>query len=173
MKIEKLKRIYVLGPEGTNSEKAIINYLRKNNLEIEVLFTDTLENAAEKVIKDKESAFLGCVAYPNLHNLIFPYLDILSIEEVFLEETYEMVLASNSKDNIETIATHPAPAYLCDSSLNKCFSTSNADAAQKCLDNTVDACITTTEAIKNTDLLVLDNYGSFPMGFTIHMHKNI
>ena len=173
MKIKKLKRIYVLGPKGTNSEKAISNYIRKNDLEMEVLFTDTLENAAEKVLKDKESAFLGCVAYPNLHNLIFPYLDKLSIEEVFLDDTYEMVLASKSKGKIETIATHPAPAYLCDSSINKCFSTSNADSAQKCLDNTADACITTTEAIKNTDLVVLDSYGSFPMGFTIHMHKNI
>ena len=127
-----------------------------------------------EVLKNKNSALLGCIAYPDLHNLIFPYLDSLTIGDLFLCDTYEMVLAKKKETkSIENVSSHIAPSSLVKQEYSTMLCNSNADAAQLCFKDKTDACVTTLKAASDLDLEVVKNFESLPMGFSVHVHKGI
>lgn len=169
-----LKKLYILGPTGTNSELAAKTYIQEHKLSTEIILCKTLELGIVEVLKDKHSALLGCVAYPDLHNLIFPYLDELVIGDLFLCDTYDMVLAKKKDTiNIQKVASHIAPSSLIDDTHTTMLCNSNADAAQLCFQDKTDACITTERAANDLGLEIIKNYNSLPMGFSVHIHRDI
>lgn len=111
-----INKIHTLGPTNTNCEKAAYAWLKARNIEGEVILHDTLEDAVEALItnNDSKSALLGCVVYPDLHKIVFSNLERIMLYDVFIDDTYDMVLASNGKcvNDLNCIASHPAPSGL-------------------------------------------------------------
>lgn len=106
--------IHTLGPEGTNCEAAATNWLAENNINGNIILHDTLEDGIISMQKDsKEASLLGCVVYPDLHNLVFNNRRTSMLLECFVFPTLPMLLAARSDSfKYEKIATHPAPIAL-------------------------------------------------------------
>lgn len=170
-----LRTIHTLGPVGTNCQMAAHEWFKKNQIENgTVRLYDTLEEAVLNVKKGE--ALLACVVYPKLHNLVFENLGEMEFKETFITNTYDMVLAAKDKniDGIVKLASHPAPVDLV--SKYKFIIThvsSNSAAAIEVAKGNFDGCITTIEAAKQHDLLVLENFGPVPMGFSLHTMKAV
>ncbi|MFK5951191.1 MAG: hypothetical protein QM500_20745 [Methylococcales bacterium] len=163
--------IHTLGPEGTNCEAAAENWLTENNINGKIILHDTLEDGMISMKNDsKESVLLGCVVYPELHNLVFKNRSTSKLVECFVFPTMPMLLAAkNESFEYNKIATHPAPVALIPGIFNeKIFVNSNSVAAKKCADGLVDACITTEKSAKKYGLKIIQDYGPIPMGFTLH-----
>lgn len=168
-----IERIRTLGPEGTNCEAAAYHYVRSTGLAAEISLHTTLEEAVIDVLNEPHSALLGCVVYPDLHNLVFPYLKQLRLIDVFLFNTFNMVLATRpGHRSIGLVATHPAPQSLVKDDYPIVLANSNSEAARRCSSGEVDACITTLPAARNMGLQIVKDFGEVPMGFTIHVHRN-
>jgi len=171
--IDRIATIHTLGPTGTNCEAAAKHYVAEAGLDARVELHETLEAAIEIVRKDPASALLGCVVYPDLHKLVFPYLGQMRLADVFLYDTFNMVLAARSADDpMHLVGTHPAPSALVPEGCEKRFCNSNSEAARFCRAGEVDACITTSPAAAATGLTTLRDFGPVPMGFTIHVPQH-
>ncbi len=165
-------RIHTLGPDGTNCQAAATFYASRHHPDAAVVLHETLEQGIDEVLADRTSVLMGCVVYPNLHNLVFPYLDKLYIADIFMFDTFNMVLAKPPHvTRVQTVATHPAPQALVSDRYEKSLVNSNAEAARLCKAGQFDACITTLVAAQKYDLVVVEDHGPVPMGFTIHAHK--
>lgn len=163
--------IHTLGPKGTNCEAAALYWLEKNNINGSVILHDTLEKGMDSMRCDTEdSVLLGCVVYPELHNLVFNNKDVSEIVGCFVFPTMPMLLAArNELHEPGKIASHPAPvALIPDYFVDTILVNSNSVAAKFCADGVVDACITTEKAATDYGLIILQDYGQIPMGFTIH-----
>ncbi|WP_029029173.1 hypothetical protein [Salinarimonas rosea] len=168
----RITTIHTLGPSGTNCEAAAAHYAEAHGLVAEVVLHRTLEEAMVLVLEDPGAALLGCVVYPDLHGLVFPYLDRMTLADQFLFDTFPMVLAARSANGaVALVATHPAPRALVPAEHEVRLVTSNAEAARLCAAGEVDACITTAVAAERNGLVVLRDHGPVPMGFTIHTHR--
>jgi prephenate dehydratase len=170
--IAKELEVHTLGPTGTNCEAAARHWMAAFGVtEPTVKLHSTLEDAAEVVLADtrRRSVLLGCVVYPDLHNLVFKNLAGMSLLECFVMPTHAMVYAGNGTDSPETAASHPAPVSLIESmGLRIRMANSNAEAALLCASGEVDACITTAVAAERAGLTVIKDFGPVPMGFSIH-----
>lgn len=167
-----IRRIHTLGPQGTNCEAAAAAYLAEREVDAEVVLHGSLEQAMEDVLADRASVLLGCVVYPELHRLVFPYLDRLYIADLFLHETWNMVLAAASEEAaLATVASHAAPSSLVPPGCSVIKAQSNSEAAGMCAEGRVSACITTRAAAERFRLRELKDFGRVPMGFTIHAHR--
>ncbi|GGK18891.1 hypothetical protein [Salinarimonas ramus] len=170
----RLTAIHTLGPTGTNCEAAAKHYAQAHGLDVQVVLHRTLEEGMVHVLQDPGAALLGCVVYPDLHGLVFPYLDRMTLADQFIFDTFPMVLAARSADaEIRLVGTHPAPRSLVPAQYEVRLVTSNAEAARLCAAGEVDACITTGVAARSHGLVVIEDNGPVPMGFTIHTHHAI
>ena len=166
-----IDRIRTLGPTGTNCEAAARHYAGVHKLDARIDLHKTLEEATALVLEAPNSALLGCVVYPDLHNLVFPYLTRLQLDDVFMFNTFNMVLATrHGKRDFGKVATHPAPQSLVKDDYPIILANSNSEAARLCFDGDVDACVTTLPAARALGLEVVRDFGEVPMGFTIHVH---
>lgn len=163
--------IRTLGPEGSNLELAAYEWFRLNGVANgEVILHPTVEDAVSAISADNEGV-MACAAYPHLHTLIFENLKSLTIIDTFLFPTMEMVLASRRLSSYkagETCASHRAPQALIPDRFRWIESSSNSQAARDCADNLSDACITTKTAAESNDLLIVENFGTVDMAFTLH-----
>ncbi len=167
-----LEKIRTLGPAGTNCEAAARHWIAQQGLNAQVELHDTLETAMDQVLVEERTALLGCVVYPDLHQLFFPYLSQMYLADVFLFNTFNMVLATRpGHRHFQLVATHPAPQSLVKSDYPIKLVSSNSEAARLCASEKVDACITTLTAAKNQELELIKDFGEVPMGFTIHLRK--
>ncbi|KVZ90852.1 hypothetical protein WL22_23320 [Burkholderia ubonensis] len=170
--------IYTLGPSGTNCEKAAWLYRDKRGWSGQVTLDSTLEVAVDHLLESPDDGvLLGCIVYPDLHNIVFRNLGRLKLIDHLLMDTHDMVFAGRKSRHAEIrgIGSHPAPVSLLDqlgtlrSRVPVELMTSNAEAARQCADGRFDACITTLEAAQANDLEILRNFGPVPMGFSIHL----
>jgi cytochrome P450 len=165
-----IRRIYTLGPTGTNCEAAAFYWFERRGISGKVILRSTLEDAVVDTIADMESALLGCIVYPNLHHVVFDNLERLRLVDCFVCETREMVLAARDVEEPRSIATHVAPAALVPSRIvERVDAKSNAHAAQLCEAGVVESCITTREGAVRSGLKVIASFGRIPMGFSIHV----
>lgn len=167
----RLSSLHTLGPSGTNCEAAAAHYIAAHRMTADVVLHRTLEKGMRDVLADPGAALLGCVVYPDLHGLVFPYLDRMTLADQFLFDTFPMVLAARRADaELVRVATHPAPRALVPPGIEILLANSNAEAAHRCAAGEVDGCITTAVAAANNGLVVVTDHGPVPMGFTIHAH---
>ena len=170
-KFSFIKEIHTLGPHGTNCELAAKEWLKINKLhDVFIILHNTLEEALEEVLKKSDVAvLLGCVVYPNLHEIVFKNLGKISIGDVFVKNTYKMVLAKKRETQIvSSVSTHPAPESLIRDVYKVKLANSNSQAALDCVTGVTDACITTESCVVFNDLEIIEDYNEVPMGFTIH-----
>lgn len=165
-------RVHTLGPTGTNCEAAAYHWLRvRRGGTGSVVLYDSLESAVDGVLAlPADSVLLACIVYPQLHEIVFQNLTELSLRECFVFPTYNMVLAAaEPTDELKTIISHPAPINLLDEwdvTIN--LADSNSAAAIACAGGAADACVTTSVAAEQNNLVVLKDFGPVPMGFSIH-----
>lgn len=177
--IDSISTIYTLGPSGTNCEMAANKWFDKVGKKKSVKLFKCLEDAVKLIIAEdsKETALLSCVVYPSLHSIVFNNLKKMQFVDIFLCNTYDMLLATsaehnNSIEQISTIYSHPAPVSLAPIDKEIVYVNSNVEAAMMCLTgNTNSACITTEKAAKNMNMRVLASFGEVPMGFALHCLK--
>lgn len=112
MAVKDIRVIHTLGPAGTNCEAAAHEWFRRNGRKGTVHLHPTFEIAAQALNDDPAIAVLGCVAYPDLHNLVFSNLNRFQMVDVFVMPTFNMILASRTGEAPRTISTHPAPQQL-------------------------------------------------------------
>lgn len=174
MKTESINTIYTLGPSGTNCEMAAHEYFKRNSVKDgNVHLFSTLEEAMANLPNKNCSALLGCVVYPDLHNIVFQNLSSMEMVDSFIHPTYNMVLASvNGKEPV-SVTTHPAPRSLLDSrDVTITLANSNVAAAKQCFTGATDGCITTRVSAMEHGLKIVEDFGPVPMGFTIHKKKS-
>lgn len=171
-------RIHTLGPEGTNCQRAAYHWLQQNNIDAdkaEVILHPTLEDGVKAVVEDENALLLGCIVYPQLHELVFNNLDQLYLKDCFVLPTFNMVLATKQCEDVEqirTIVSHPAPVSLIrDLDRDVTLTTSNSKAASLVAASIFDACITTRKSAEMYGLKELKDFGEVPMGFSIHSVK--
>jgi prephenate dehydratase len=167
---KQIKTIHTLGPSGTNCEAAAYEWFERNDCKGKVTLHDTLEQAVSHVraSRNQSNVVLGCIAYPDLHTLMFSNMAWLKLVDCFVMPTFNMVLAGKSVHAPVRVATHPAPQGLAPSDSELLFVNSNAAAALACANDEADSCITTRVAAKNNQLIVKQDFGQIPMGFSIH-----
>ena len=168
--------IYTLGPAGTNCEKAAHQYMEKQHWSGQINLRTTLEDALDELLSSPEPGVLmGCIVYPQLHELVFRHLDCLKLVDHHLMDTHDMVFATNQSHTINRIGSHPAPVSLLNqlkalgASPDIVLCTSNSEAALQCAQGSIDACITTMAAAHANKLEIARNFGPVPMGFSIHL----
>ncbi|MGJ3349356.1 hypothetical protein [Morganella morganii] len=171
--------IHTLGPNGTNCEKAAHHWLSENNIKGNVKLYPTLESATECVRQDKDGVLLGCIVYPDLHNIVFRNLTWLELKACFVLDTHNMLFASRHTDynDIRHVGSHPAPQHLfaelplLNKEVRKTLFTSNSESGVQCAHGAVDGCITTLTTAQKYHLHILHDFGPVPMGFSIHAPK--
>jgi hypothetical protein len=167
-----VRTVHTLGPTGTNLEAASRWWRDSKQLDAEVRLHSTLEVGVENMAMDGSAVLVACIVYPELHTLVFKNVMRLEIAECFVFPTHHMVLASRDGAMPSTLASHPAPHSLAPTELERVFVNSNAQAAIDCAKGLVDGCITTLVAANANGLKVLKDYGSLPMGFSIHVPRS-
>lgn len=169
--LARVVTIRTLGPPGTNCEAAAYEWFTRAGWSGRVVLHRTLEEAAERLADndDGREALLGCVVYPDLHQLVFNNLASMTLADVFIMPTHPMVLASRDSTPPTTVATHPAPQNLVPTGIQRVLTTSNSQAAEECAAGSVDGCITTRPAAEYRGLRVVTDFGPVQMGFTIHV----
>jgi hypothetical protein len=163
--------IHTLGPQGTNLEFASHHWFRAQGREGEVRLHRTLESAVPTMATDGSHALLACAVYPELHSLVFGNLTLLKMVDSFVLPTYDMVFATRrgfSEDDVQTVASHPAPQQLAGDDHKVVLMTSNSMAARECARGVFDACVTTSKAAEDNHLVIRRNYGPVPMVYTLH-----
>ena len=161
--------LHTLGPSGTNCELAARTWFQHQGREGEVVLHRTLEEAADCAVATPDAALMACIAYPDLHNLVYTRYHSLVLVDCLIIPTHGMVLAARpGLDTIGSVATHPAPATLVPDGAAVRFVTSNSQAARDCAQGLVDACITTQAAMSEHGLELVRDFGSLSMGFTVH-----
>jgi prephenate dehydratase len=168
----EITTIHTLGPSGTNCERAAEEWFNRGGIKGKIRLYPSLEVAAEAAMEDPHGGLLGCVVYPDLHTLVFSSLDRLELVDCFVMPTYNMVLAARADATrpLECVATHPAPQHLVPKAVReRRFVDSNAQAAIDCARGLTDGCITTSFAAEEHSLVLLEDFGAVPMGFTIHV----
>jgi hypothetical protein len=164
--------LHTLGPEGTNCELAARTWFDRAGVDGEVILHPTLEEAADAVLGQPGAALLACIAYPELHTLIYTRYHRLVLVDSLIMPTHSMVLAARtSRPTIRTVATHPAPVTLVPDGAAVQLVTSNSQAARDCADGLVDACITTAPAMVEHGLELVQDFGPLSMGFTVHAQR--
>jgi hypothetical protein len=162
---------HTLGPTGTNCEAAVWHWARLRGLHVSSALHPTFEDALAAV-KDAQcqAVLLGCIAYPDLHKLVYHNLDWLTLVDQFIMDTFNIVLAKRPEvDHPLTAVSHPAPRPLAESrGLQVTETTSNSQAARLCAQARFDACLTTSPAAAAAGLVTIEDFGPIPMGFTIH-----
>ncbi|NVZ18496.1 type 2 periplasmic-binding domain-containing protein [Pseudomonas costantinii] len=168
--------IYTLGPSGTNCEKAATQYMEKQHWGGQIELRKTLEDALDDLLSSsKPGVLMGCIVYPQLHEIVFRHLDRLQLVDHHLMNTHDMVFANNQSQTINRIGSHPAPTSLLSQvddfgiSAELVLCTSNSEAALQCAQGSIDACITTIVAARANNLHIAKNFGPVPMGFSIHL----
>ncbi|WP_033338226.1 type 2 periplasmic-binding domain-containing protein [Catenuloplanes japonicus] len=170
MRTDAVTDIFTLGPTGTNCERAAEEWFRRSGVSTGTVHLHaTLEDALEAMPMDGHAALLGCVVYPDLHNLVFENLHRITLADQFLMPTFNMVLASRDGSRPGTVATHPAPQSLVPSGMTKKLTTSNSQAARECAAGLTDGCISTLPAVKAHGLTLVEDFGPVQMGFTLHV----
>lgn len=168
--------IYTLGPTMTNCEKAAIEWNKKTNSNAEIILFDTLEDACYEMQqkKDENIVLMSCIVYPKLFELVFNNLTNMEFQELYLTDTYPMVLATKDpKAPIYKVASHPAPSPLLkDTNYEVHLANSNADAALLCINGVTDACITTGRCVEEHSLQIIKDFGAIKMGFALHKLKS-
>lgn len=163
--------IHTLGPQGTNLEMASHHWFRAQRRRGEVRLHRTLESAVPMMATDGSEALLACAVYPDLHSLVFGNLARLRMVDSFVLPTYDMVLATRrgvSEDDVQTVASHPAPQSLAGDEHKVVLMTSNSQAAKECAKGVFDACVTTSKAAADHHLVIRRNFGPVPMVYTLH-----
>ncbi|WCM88112.1 hypothetical protein [Acidovorax sp. NCPPB 3576] len=168
MPVQDIRVIHTLGPAGTNCEAAAHEWFKRNGRKGAVHLHPTLEIAAEELKDDPAIALLGCVAYPDLHTLVFSNLSRFQMVDIFVMPTFNMILASRTGEPPQTISTHPAPQRLAPPGAQLSLVNSNAQAAVDCRHGKTEGCITTAKAAQSLGLKVVQDFGPVPMGFTVH-----
>lgn len=166
-----IRFVHTLGPSGTNSEKAALEWRRWNGILCEIALHETIDVALDAVFaRPKESALIACIVYPRLHEVVFQNLHRLRITGCFMCTTHRMLLAQRTPDQVvNTIAAHPATKDLLSGlPFDIKWATSNVTAAKMCREGTVDACITTEAGLNEFHLIKVRDFGEVPMGFSIH-----
>ncbi|MCU0685829.1 MAG: hypothetical protein MUF34_26910 [Polyangiaceae bacterium] len=167
-----IRVLHTLGPAGTNCEQAARHWLGGPERGGKVVLYETLERAVDAMPYDVGHALLGCVVYPELHTLVFSNLRRLELVECFVYPTYNMVLASRTGQMPRSVVSHPAPVELIPTSVGaRLLANSNAQAAIDCAAGRAEGCITTIVAAREKGLVVVEDYGPVPMGFSIHAPK--
>jgi prephenate dehydratase len=173
----KTLEIHTLGPRGTNCEAAARHWLAEQGVsEPQIVLHRTLEEATVVMLADdgRTKALLACVVYPYLHDLVFKNLADMAMLDCFVMPTYPMVLASPGTTTPTTVASHPAPMSLIEGrGLDIHLANSNAEAALRCAAGEVDACITTSVAAERAGLILIQDFGPVPMGFSVHVPQNL
>ncbi|MGW0561460.1 prephenate dehydratase domain-containing protein [Streptomyces sp. NPDC003016] len=167
--------VHTLGPAGTNCESAAHHWLlHRRGGGGEVVLHDSLEKAVDAMLADpRESALVGCIVYPRLHEIVFRNMSDMTLSECFVLPTHPMVLAARSATSaVRTVASHPAPVNLLDGvDITIVPSASNSQAALTCARSETDACITTDVAARANQLAVLRDFGPVAMGFSVHVPR--
>lgn len=175
-KLIKEIHFFILGPEGTNTIQATKKWAKEKKINEKAKFTycKTPEESIEKAKNIKNKAifpiFTTCAVYYEMNKLFFSNPDCF----VFMHHCYmkldNMQLAS--KEHVKQIpdswliASHPSPSFLVSKLKNKIkLVDSNAEAAKKCSNGEVDACITTETSRKIYNLKTLHNFGCPTMLF--------
>jgi hypothetical protein len=166
----RIRGVRTLGPAGTNLEAAAKWWCQARSARnAQVVLHDTLERAVQEMTLDGTEVLIGCIVYPDLHTLVFGNLAKLEISECFVFPTHRMVLASRDGRFPLSVATHPAPRLLVPQGVDATIVvTSNSAAAMECARGAVEGCVTTIVAAQTHGLKVLRDYGSVPMGFSVH-----
>ena len=169
----RIRSVRTLGPTGTNLEAASRWWCKARSAShAEVILHDTLEDAVSDMTLDGTEVLVGCIVYPELHTLVFHNLERLEIAECFVYPTHRMVLASRDGKLPRTVASHPAPQSLVPADVQeKRLVDSNAVAAIECAKGAVEGCITTGVAAEAHGLKIVKDFGSLPMGFSVHSPK--
>ncbi|MFF8653232.1 prephenate dehydratase domain-containing protein [Streptomyces huasconensis] len=175
MNTSTVTTVHTLGPPGTNCESAARHWLlRQQGDGSEVVLHDSLEEAVDAMLAEpRESALVGCIVYPRLHEIVFQHLDDMVLSECFVLPTHSMVLAAPSATSVvRTVASHSAPVNLLDGlDVTIVPSASNSGAALTCARGETDACITTDVAARANQLAVLHDFGPVAMGFSVHVAR--
>jgi len=168
--------IYTLGPAMTNCEKAAMEWNKKTNSNAEIILFDTLEDAFLQMQQknDKNILLMSCIVYPKLFELVFDNLIDMEFQELYLTDTYPMVLATKDLDaTIQKVASHPAPRPLLkDTNYEVHLANSNSEAALLCVNGVTDACITTGVCVEKHNLNIVKDFGKVKMGFALHKLKS-
>lgn len=165
----RIRKVHTLGPEGTNCETAARHWVKLHDGRASISLYSTLEEATKHLVDDHSSVLLSCIAYPELHHLVFKNLEVMQLVDAFVMPTLPMVLASSGSVRPRSVATHRAPEDLVpDWLVERMYVNSNADAARACKSGLAESCITTLRAAELNELLVLKNFGEIPMGFALH-----
>lgn len=173
-----VKFIHTLGPPGTNCEKAAMEWISEKSFrnDCKVVTHTTVEDAIKATLKDQScSVTVGCVVYPDLHHVVFDNLNEISLLEVFMSDTFDMILAGKGDtDPPLSVASHAAPLGLIRKLNCKILdATSNVAAAEMCFGGLTDACITTRAGATKYGLQEISNFGPIRMGFTVHGSKHL
>ena len=164
-----IKFLHTLGPEGTNCQLAAQAWFEKYSRDGMVHLYPTLEEAVKKMPMSPGHALMACIAYPELHTLMFSNLTRLRLVDCHIFPTHNMVLASGTGKPPGSVISHPAPAHLIPSTItDRKLANSNADAAIRCARGDAEGCITTLVAADSMGLTVIHDFGPIHMGFSIH-----
>ncbi len=165
---QRVSAIHTLGPQGTNLGAAARRWFDSQDKCGKVVLHASVEEAAFAVAAFSQTALLTCAVYPDLHQVVFGHLDDLEFIDSFIYPTFPMVLASRDGRSPQVVATHPAPQGLVPAHMKRVLVSSNAQAALDCQAGLTDGCITTLAALRNTGLMVVQDFGPIPMVYTLH-----
>jgi CheY-like chemotaxis protein len=161
--------LHTLGPAGTNCELAARTWFERRGESGDVVLHPSFEAAADAAVRTPGAALLSCIAYPDLHTVLYSHLDELVLVDCLIIPTHGMVLAVRPDGGtLRTVASHPAPSSLAPEGTELRLATSNSEAARSCAAALVDACITTRAAMEAHGLALARDFGSVSMGFTVH-----
>lgn len=171
-------KIFALGPEGTNIGAAAKHWAKEYGFyeKSEIIFCNTPDEELRKAEEIKDDKILPiftlCAVYYKLYEMYFKHYNLYFFLHHYYMELDEMQLVSRHQktENIPdcwTIASHPSPSPLISNLKNKIiYVSSNSEAAKKCAEGAVDACITTESARIIYSLNKLHSFGSPTMLFT-------
>ena len=167
---ESTARLGTLGPAQTNSELAILYYMRVHDIHTRPGLYATMEDAAKDLRAGKIDACVACSVYTKLYKLTFENVDALMIIDAFVFDTMAMMLAKRKEvGEIRTVVSHPSPVPLLDKyDYQITETTSNSVAASLCAEGQFDACMTTGGAAREFDLEVVHDFGPISMSWTVY-----
>ena len=160
--------IFTLAPLGANHERTTKEWFRRSSVDGETKLYSRFEEAA---VEKPGGALADCVVYPDLHALVFSSLDRLELMNYFVMPVYDMVLAGMvAKRPLACMRTHPATQNMLPEEERQCqlvygYAQADIDYAR----GLTDGCITTGLAAEEHGLVVLEDFGAVPIGFTIDL----
>ncbi|MDQ4132672.1 MAG: hypothetical protein M3179_05565 [Actinomycetota bacterium] len=162
--------MHTLGPAGTNCELAARHWFERQGAHAEIVLHPTLEDAARAALATPGGALLAPAAYPDLHTLMYVHIGQLTIVDSLVMPTHPMVLARRpGVEIITSVSSHPAPVALIPEGTKVELVSSNARAASDCAAGRSDGCITTSAAMAENGLELVQDFGALSMAFTVHL----